>query len=149
MTSAVAAHWFDFDRFHAEVRRVLRPGGVIAVWTYHLPHVDDRVDPVVARYHGPLLDPYWPERVRYVNQRYRTLPFPFEELPAPVFEMTASWTLDQLAGFLASWSGAPRYQAAEGHHPLAVVWEDLSAAWGADVLAREVRWQLYLRVGRV
>jgi ubiquinone/menaquinone biosynthesis C-methylase UbiE len=33
VTAAQAAHWFDFERFHAECRRVLAPGGVVAVWT--------------------------------------------------------------------------------------------------------------------
>ena len=31
-----AIHWFDFDGFYAEVRRVSRPHGVIAVWSYDL-----------------------------------------------------------------------------------------------------------------
>ena len=149
VTSAVAVHWFDFDQFYAEVRRVLKPGGVIAVWTYHLPHVDARVDPIVSHYYGTLLAGYWPDRLRYVDQRYRTLPFPFDELPAPVFDMSVSWTLEQLAGFLASWSAAPRYQQAKGHHPLEPVWDDLTAAWGANGGERVVSWQLYLRVGRV
>ena len=148
VTSAVALHWFDFDRYYPEVRRVLKPGGAIAAWTYHLPRVDARVDPIVARYHGPLLADYWPERVRYVNERYRTLPFPFDEVTPPVFEMRVSWTLDQLAGFLASWSGAARYAEARGHHPLEVVWEELASAWGPADEARDVSWQLHLRVGR-
>lgn len=148
VTSAVAVHWFDFDRFYAEVRRVLKPDGAIAVWTYYLPHVDERVDALVAHYHGTLLAPYWSERVRYIDRRYRTLPFPFDELPPPAFEMTARWTLDQLGGFLASWSAAPRYQAAEGHHPLSRIWEDLCGAWGANGGERLVCWQLHFRIGR-
>jgi ubiquinone/menaquinone biosynthesis C-methylase UbiE len=30
VTVATAIHWFDLSRFYAEVRRVVRPGGVIA-----------------------------------------------------------------------------------------------------------------------
>ncbi|HEX6397189.1 MAG TPA: class I SAM-dependent methyltransferase, partial [Steroidobacteraceae bacterium] len=37
VTVAQALHWFDFDRFYAEVRRVCRPGGLLAVWAYELP----------------------------------------------------------------------------------------------------------------
>ncbi|MBK9609435.1 MAG: class I SAM-dependent methyltransferase [Betaproteobacteria bacterium] len=34
LTVAQAAHWFDLDAFCGEVRRVLKPGGVIALWGY-------------------------------------------------------------------------------------------------------------------
>ena len=36
VTVAQAYHWFDHERFHAQVRRVAKPGAVIAVWTYGL-----------------------------------------------------------------------------------------------------------------
>ena len=31
---AQAFHWFDFDKFYTEVKRVLIPNGIIAVWVY-------------------------------------------------------------------------------------------------------------------
>ena len=34
VTVAQAYHWFDYERFAAEATRVLRPGGVVAVWAY-------------------------------------------------------------------------------------------------------------------
>jgi SAM-dependent methyltransferase len=149
VTSAVAVHWFDLDRFYPEVRRVLKPGGVVAVWTYHLPHVSAAVDGVVSYYYSTLLAGHWPELMRYVDQRYATLPFPFDELQPPPFTMGTSWTAGQLAAFLASWSAVPRYQAANGRHPVDEIWEELLAAWGGDGTAREVRWDLHVRVGRV
>ena len=41
---AQAAHWLNFDRFYAEARRVLRPGGVVAVWTYGFFKTDQHGD---------------------------------------------------------------------------------------------------------
>ncbi len=148
VTSAVAAHWFELDRFYREVRRVLKPGGIVAVWTYHLPHVSPAVDGVVSYYYSTLLAGHWPPPLRYVDQRYTTLPFPFDELQPPPFTMTMTWSAGQLAAFLASWSAVPRYHEAKGRHPVDEIWDDLLAAWGRDGAAREVRWDLHLRVGR-
>ena len=35
-TVALALHWFDHCRFYTGLRRVVRLGGVLARWTYHL-----------------------------------------------------------------------------------------------------------------
>ncbi len=36
ITVAQALHWFDFNAFYREARRVLKPDGLIAVWCYGL-----------------------------------------------------------------------------------------------------------------
>lgn len=148
VTVAVAIHWFDLEPFYAEVGRVLKPGGVVAAWTYQVPRVDDGVNRLLQYYYKDLLGPYWPPRFHYVEENYRTLPFPFEEIEPPTFEMTTEWNLDQLAGFLSSWSGAQRYQMANGRHPLEKLWHELATAWGAAASPRLMRWPLHLRVGR-
>jgi len=148
ITSAVAVHWFDFDRFYNTVRRVLRPGGVLAVWTYHLVESEPAIDELVHGYYAGVLAGYWPDRIRYLAERYRTLPFPFEEIQAPLFYLELEWDLHQLAGFLASWSASQKYLEQNGRHPLEEIWTGLSAAWGAPEQRRLLRWPLYMRVGR-
>lgn len=148
ITSAVAVHWFNFDRFYETVRRVLRPGGVLAVWTYHLLESEAEIDALVQEYYAGVLAGYWPERIRYLAGRYRTLPFPFEEIPPPALHLEIEWDLNQLAGFLASWSAAQKYLEENGRHPLEVIWPRLSAVWGDAEHRRLLRWPLYLRVGR-
>ena len=149
VTVAVAVHWFDFDRFYEEVRRVLKPDGVIAVWTYYRPQIDPALDVLIARLDEEILGPYWPERIQYVHQRYQTLPFPFEPLNPPPFAVQADWDLDQLLGFINSWSGVKRFEEARGYNPLREIWVDLLAAWGTPDLARTITWPLDMRVGRV
>ncbi len=36
ITVAQAIHWFDFEKFYAEVKRILKPSGIIAVIGYGL-----------------------------------------------------------------------------------------------------------------
>jgi ubiquinone/menaquinone biosynthesis C-methylase UbiE len=149
VTVAVAVHWFDLDAFYREARRVLKPRGVIAVWTYHLPLIEPEVDRILATYTHEVLEGYWPERIHYLMERYTTLPFPFDELNVPPFEMEYQWTLAQLIGFLDSWSATRRYREANTRHPVEEIWDELRAAWGHDDRTRLIHWPLYLRVGRV
>jgi SAM-dependent methyltransferase len=148
VTVALAVHWFDLDRFYQEVRRVLKPAGVLAVWTYHLPEITPAVDHILQAYYSEVLAGYWPEQLRYIDDRYRSLPFPFNEIKPPGFEMKADWQLEQLLGFLDSWSATRRYLDEKGHHPLTVIWQELAHAWGRPEQKRLVLWPLYVRAGR-
>jgi SAM-dependent methyltransferase len=148
VTVAVAIHWFNFEEFYREVKRVLKPGGILAAWTYSFPDISPEIDLFVNEYYYEVLAGYWPERVRYLEQRYETLPFPFEEIVSPPFVMKADWNLDQFAGFLDSWSAAQRYKAQKGQHPLGLIWDRLAAAWGNEKEPRRIRWPLHFRIGR-
>lgn len=149
VTVGTAVHWFDFDAFYEEVQRVGKAGAVLAVWTYHLPAVSPAVDEVLERYYREVLDGYWPERFDYLRQRYRTLPFPFAEVPSPNFPMEAQWSMHEMVGFMASWSATRRYAEEEGQHPLEIVLDDLREAWGQEDEKRKVQWTLYTRIGRL
>jgi hypothetical protein len=61
--------------------------------------------------------------------------------------MVAQWTVDQLLGYLRSWSATQRYLAANGEDPVGLVEPDLRAAWGDPTCVREVRWLFHLRAG--
>jgi SAM-dependent methyltransferase len=144
---AIAVHWFDLEKFFQEVHRVLQPGGILAVWTYHLPVIDPAIDAQVVKYYAEVLASYWPPKFHYVDERYQTLPFPFEELQPPPFEMSADWDLGQLVGFLNSWTAAHKYEGEHGQNPIKRIWQALAEAWGEPQQKRQVRWLLYLRVG--
>jgi len=149
VTVAQALHWLDLDRFYPEVRRVARPGSVLACWCYELSTVDEQVDAVINRYYKEIVGPYWPPERELVESGYRTLPFPFEELTAPSFRMVASWDLHHLMGYLGTWSATARYRADRGQDPLNEVRQALADAWGHPDRVREVTWPLRLRIGRV
>jgi SAM-dependent methyltransferase len=144
---AQAVHWFDLDGFYAEVGRVLKPGGVVALWTYGLFRVAPEVDAVVDRYYYDVVGPYWPPERQLVDDAYRTLPFPFAELTPPVLTLEAEWDFDMLFGYLGTWSAYQRYRQQQGADPRARIREALAAAWGTAG-QRQLRWPLYLRVGR-
>ena len=148
VTVAVAIHWFNFEEFYSEVKRVLKPDGIIAAWTYNLTEISPEIDELIRHYYKDIVGEYWPERIRYLEQKYETIPFPFEEIVPPRFVMERNWDQLQLAGFLNSWSATQRYKAQKGHHPLELIWDRLSSAWGDENEKRLVRWPLHFRIGR-
>ena len=146
VTVAVAIHWFSLDEFYREVKRVLKPNGVLAAWTYNLTQISAEIDALIHQYYHEILNGFWPPRIRYLEEGYRTLPFPFEEIIPSSFTMQENWHLDQFAGFLDSWSATQRYKEQKGQHPLELIWDQLAAAWGNE--PRIVRWPLHFRIGK-
>lgn len=148
VTVAQAVHWFDFDRFYDEVRRVLKPGGVIAVWTYGGNRVTPEVDAVVRRYYTEIVGPYWPPERQLVDSQYRTIPFPFDEIETPRFRMQQYWRLGDLFGYLGTWSATRRYAQVCGENPLELIREPLASAWGTQDV-RTIEWAFHVRAGRI
>ena len=143
---AQALHWFDLDRFYAEALRVLKPDGVLAASAYNLLHIEMAIDEVVNRYYHEVVGPFWPPERRLVEQ-FTDLPFPFQEIDPPKFEMTASWDLDHLVGYLRTWSSTQRFIAAKASDPLEVIIDDLRKRWGKPDQIRSVTWPVIVRIG--
>lgn len=148
-TAAQAAHWFDLDPYYAEVRRVVRPGGVVALVSYGSASTGSGVDAVLRRFHDDLLAPHWPPERRHVEDGYRSLPFPFREVEAPAFRMEADWTFARYIGYLGTWSSVRRLARTEGREALPGLRAELEGAWGDPERRRTVVWPLALRVGHV
>jgi SAM-dependent methyltransferase len=146
ITVAQALHWFDLERFYAEVRRVLKPRGVIAATAYKLATISPEIDAVVNRYYSEIVGRYWPAE-RVLVEKFEELPFPFSQIETPRFEMVANWSVEQLLGYLRTWSATQRFMAAENRDPLDEVEGELGEAWGEE--QRRVMWPLTVRVGRV
>ncbi|MBF0215105.1 MAG: class I SAM-dependent methyltransferase [Magnetococcales bacterium] len=147
---AQALHWFDLEAFYAEARRVLKPDGVLAVWSYGVLRVEgEAVNEVVQHFYHQEVGAFWPPERRHVEEGYRSLPFPFAAIPAPAFAMTAHWSLEQLLGYFSSWSATAEYRQQRGVDPVARLRPRLLPLWGEAESQRRVDWPLSLRAGRV
>jgi SAM-dependent methyltransferase len=144
---AQALHWFDHDAFFAEVRRVLVPGGVLAVSCYQLTEITPDVDAVVMDLYEGHLGPYWEPERKLVETGYRTIGFPFRELDVPAFEMRMAWSVEDLIGYLGTWSPLKRFRHDRGFDPLEATIPRLRAAWGTAA-EREVVWPFTVRAFR-
>ena len=146
ITVANALHWFDFDNFYHEVKRVLIPGGIFAAWAYGLPVITPEIDAVVRKLHDETLGPFWLAENRLVEKEYTTVPFPFELLDAPEFFYEKKFTLKDYIGALNTWSATQRFIQQKGYNPVDEVYDTLKNIWADEQL---VRWKLILKVGKV
>ncbi|MBI2353785.1 MAG: class I SAM-dependent methyltransferase [Deltaproteobacteria bacterium] len=146
---AQALHWFDFDRFYDEARRVARRDGVIAAFSYGEVRLDGPPDETVSRFYHEIIGPCWPPERRYVDEHYATIPFPFQEIVSPPFAMEIDWNLEHLMGYLGTWSAVKEYERRNGSDPLALIAGELRSAWGDPRQERRISWPLSIRVGRI
>lgn len=146
---AQALHWFDHARFYEEVRRVASPGAAIAAWSYGIPAMDGDAGVALRRLMLETLHGYWPRGREHVEQHYRTIPFPFERLEAPDFRLEQLWTLDQVAGYMRSWSATGRYAKSNGVDPVVEAERELRAHWPQGETPRRIEWPLAVLAGRV
>jgi SAM-dependent methyltransferase len=147
VTAAQAAHWFDLPRFHAEVRRVLEPEGVLALFGYTFFRVARDIDDAVRRVVLDPVMPYWARGNGVLSGGYGELDFPYDELRMPRFEIAVHWRLDELLGYVGTWSAVKRWQQANGASLQEPARRALAPLWGSG--AREVRMPMAVRVGRL
>ena len=109
VTVAQAPHWFKLELFYGEVKRVLGPAGVLAVWGCGAPRNDDQeISALLEEFRTQTLGSYWPEKRCHVDNTYIESPFPFADIAtadsAPTFKLAISWSLPRRLGYLRSWT---------------------------------------------
>ncbi len=149
VTVAQALHWFDFEAFYKEVKRVMKPDGIFAAWCYNLLTVSNEIDALLFKFYDKIVGPFWPPERKWIERNYQTIPFPFREIKPPEFFMEINWSLTELTGYLVTWSAVSQYKQALGKNPIDLMKSDLSSLWGDAEKIRPVRWPIYMRVGKV
>ena len=146
---AQAVHWFDRERFWNEVRRVSRPGGIVAVWTYVLFEIAPEIDAIVRRFYSGIVGPFWPPERRLTEERYNNIEFPFAEFAAPSFVIEQPMTLDDIAGYIRTWSATRAFVRYHGQDPVDGLVSELTRSWRVPQQSRVARWPVAMRIGRV
>ncbi len=150
ITVAQALHWFQFDRFYSEVRRVATPGAIIAAWAYDFNQpIQPAIDSILNKLYFETLGPYWAPNNKLIWDGYKDIPFPFERIATPKFQMKANLNLVEFLGYLASWSSSAKFLEKNGYSALKDVYEQVLPLWGAAESKKLLQWNLHLLVGRV
>jgi SAM-dependent methyltransferase len=143
---AQAIHWFDREKFYAEVKRVASPGGIIAVWGYGLLGINPEIDSLIKDFYANIIGPYWNKERKLVDEEYKTISFPFSEIEVPAFVFSLSWTLAELQGYLNTWSSVRKYLLESKINPVDNLMARIQPLW--EVEKMEVKFPLFLRLGK-
>jgi len=144
---AQAIHWFDREKFYAEVNRVAKPGAMIAVWGYSLLSIDPEIDLTINDFYVNVVGPYWDKERRLIDEHYKTITFPFQEIETPSFSFSFQWTLPELQGYLNTWSSVQKLIKEKNFNPVEKLIDQIQPLWKFDKM--EIKFPLFLRMGRV
>ncbi len=145
---AQAVHWFNFDKFYREVRRTAKEDAVLCLIGYGRIEISPRIDPVISDFYTNKLRNYWDEERKYIDEGYQTIPFPFEEIPAPQFEMEQRWSFEHLIGYLNTWSVVKHFIKRNQCNPIDALEVELKKHW-EDGTLKAVKFPVLLRIGRI
>ena len=148
ITVGQALHWFDLNGFFSEVDRVAQPAATVAVWGYSLCSVSSEIDPMLNHFYHEVVGPYWDAERKSVDDHYRSFSFPghWTEITSPVFFMVFEWGLDQMAGYLSTWSAVRNFFKAEQRDPVAPLLTKFIPHWPQ---VQRVRFPLFLRLFKI
>ncbi len=147
VTVGQALHWFNIADFFAEARRVSKRGGIVATWGYGLLSVDPQIDPLITHFYKEVIGPYWDNERKLVDDRYSTVQFPFEKIDVPFFEFSFSWTLDQLSGYVSTWSAVQKFMKQQESDPVKPLIAQIARLWKTD--RKKVSFPLFVLMGKV
>ena len=142
-----AAHWFDMEAFAIACKKMAAEGCRIFLCGYSLPRVHEEVDRVIDSFYASL-DEDWDERRRFIDESYTSLEFPFKEIPPPeVRSLEAVWTVEQMLGYLRSWSAVNHHEKEYGVDPVSTIEQELCNIWGKD--KHTINWSVFMRAGEI
>lgn len=148
VTMAQAYHWINASAFRKEVLRVARPGGVVAIWGYHLISSESQeLNSLIRKFYSKT-GPYWEKERKHVDESYNHIEFDFPPLPSSEFFIDVDWSLEQFAGYLQSWSAIRKMISLTSTDPVNELLPALKKFWqGNETLP--FRFPIFLKMGRI
>ena len=148
IVAAQAAHWFDLDRYYAEVRRILRPNGVMALISYGVPILKGDIGKRFDQFYWQDIYHFWPEGRKHVEREYKDLYFPFDEFNLKPIAIERDWTRDQFWNYIETWSAKRKAEEAGELKLFDQYADELKDTW-LDEETHKVIWPITARIARI
>lgn len=147
ITVAQAAHWFNLGLFFNEVKRVAKRDATLAIWGYSLLKVNPSIDEHIHHFYTQVVGSYWDKERKLIDDHYRNIFFPFEEISCPAFEFSFEWTIDELQGYLTTWSAVQKFIRQNNQNPVVDLMKLIQPLWVSEKM--KITFPLFLRLGKI
>lgn len=147
ITVAQAIHWFDINKFYKEVNRVANKDALLAVWGYSLLSVTPEIDAVLKHFYTKVVGPYWDKERKLIDDHYKSIPFPFNEIQSPEFKFSFDWEIEEFRGYISTWSSVQKYIHANQINPVEKFMKEIKPLWKNE--QQSVNFPLFLRVAKI
>lgn len=145
---AQAIHWFDFDKFYEEARRTAVDNALLCVVGYGKLAIDEQIDGIISDFYDNVIGRYWDKERKYIDENYKTIPFPFDEIQNPNLAIIQHWTIEHLIGYLNTWSAVKHFIKENDFNPVAKLKTEIEKFWNNEQIIK-VSFPLLMRVGRI
>ncbi len=147
IVSATAVHWFQFEKFFNEIKRIGKNKGVFACWGYKVFLTDEPVlNQLIHRFYSQTVHNYWDAERRHVDEEYKNIPFPFDEIKNPGFATRLQWNLDMLEGYLNTWSAVQHYIQKNGINPVNDLMKEIKLLFHNEIKL-QMTFPIFMRIG--
>jgi SAM-dependent methyltransferase len=149
ITVACGIHWLNREIFYKHAHRVLKPSGVIAVWTYDWPWTGyQKIDNILLELKEDILGKYWTvgSSELYFG-KYKNLDFPFKEISVPSFTVNVGYTVEHILHFLSTWSAVQRFKRDTNGNPIHIIDSRFREAWEQEKPIVPICIPLHCRAG--
>lgn len=145
---AQAVHWFDFEKFYSEVLRTGKNKSIICLIGYSRPKISQEIDSILDAFYTNTIGSYWDSERKFIDDEYKTIPFPFDEISITELNMSYSWNLEHLLGYLNTWSAVKHFIKKNNYNPLDTLIEKIQT-YEIVQSTFQVQFPIFSRVGIV
>jgi len=142
-----AIHWFNWNEFYSECKRVAKGGCVIALFGYSPMRMSKPFDTLVDNFYDNVIYDYWETERKIVEDQYRSLPFPFELIESPGFKIERNLTIQGVEGYFNTWSSVQKFLRERGFNPVSQLMTEIKPLWKEQV--QSVYFPVFSKIGRI
>ncbi len=146
---AQAVHWFNWEQFNVEIKRILKRNGIFVILGYGLPKINEEIDKIIKDFYTNILGPFWPKERVHIENEYSEIPFPFEPVDCSEFKIELDWQFENVIGLLNSWSATQNYIKKNKKNPVEKICKTLSDTWTKGNSEKNIIWPLFLKIGKL
>jgi len=131
------------------MKRIGKDNSLFACWAYKVFQTNEPyLNELINKFYAETIHGYWDLERRHVDEEYKNVPFPFEEIENPGFTTRLEWNLGTLEGYLNTWSAVTHYISLKKRNPVDELLGTIKARLAPDIQL-QMTFPIFMRIGRI